>query len=379
MPDPAPTRIAFVITELSVGGAERCLVNLVLGINRQQFTPQVYSLGPRPTAGRDGLVQRLESAGVPVHFQDAVSARQFFRALKGLRTQLLRQSPDLIQTFLFHANVLGTWAAKALPVTIVGGIRVADPSRLRMVVERRAFRRTENVVCVSNSVAEFARVQLRLPANKLTVIPNGISGHLDTQSSPADLSDLGVPVKAPVILFVGRLEEQKGVEWLLGATPAFLAQLPNHRLVVVGDGRLRNSLQSLAASSAEAQRIHFVGWRPDVPNLLQRSQMLVLPSRWEGMPNVVLEAMAAGRPVVATRADGVEELLGADSGPQVVDFGNDQALVESIRAIATDPPLARSLSDQNRRRARAEFSLDAMVLRYEALYRSLLSKSRPKV
>ena len=152
-------RVALVITELNVGGAERCLVNLATGLDRTRFAPQVYALGPPPTVGQSQLVEQLASADVPTHFLAAESIWQVRAALLGLRQQLCEQSPHLIQTFLFHANVLGCWAARhrqLVSAAVVGGIRVADPRKGRMWLERLALQRAAKVICVSDSVANFA-------------------------------------------------------------------------------------------------------------------------------------------------------------------------------------------------------------------------------
>jgi glycosyltransferase involved in cell wall biosynthesis len=117
--------------------------------------------------------------------------------------------------------------------------------------------------------------------------------------------------------------------------------------------------------------VHWLGWRPDVPELLAASQALLLPSAWEGMPNVVLEAMAAGLPIVATDVEGVAELLGQNSGDQVAQRQQPQQFAEKIVALASDPNLASRLAAANRARAQ-QFSLEAMVSRYSDLFESLL-------
>jgi len=139
-----PVRIAFVITELDVGGAERCLANLAAGIDRTRFAPLVCSLAPRPAEGQDSLVRQLEDASVPVHFLNLRSSLNFLSGWGKLKRFLRQHEIDVVQTFLFHANVLGALAVKSAGVSrIVSGIRVADPARWRMVFERFAMRRVD--------------------------------------------------------------------------------------------------------------------------------------------------------------------------------------------------------------------------------------------
>jgi len=367
-------RIAFVITELDVGGAERCLVNLTTRLDRERFAPIVYSLAPRPSGDMEALVLNLEKANIPIHFVGVSSSWQFASAIRKLRKLLADQQPHVVQTFLFHANIVGTLAARVPGrPSIVNGIRVADPSRWRQRWERWLNRRVDKVVCVSQSVAEFCERQVRLPAGKLVVIPNGIDPDACPATPTGDLANLGFPADRRAIVYVGRLHEQKGVDWLLRLAPQVLSRLPDHDLLLVGDGPGRNKLKALATSLEISHRVHFAGWRPDVPNILAASSLLVLPSRWEGMPNAVLEAMATGLPVVSTRAAGVVELLGPLWELQTVEVGDASGFADRVLDFAEDPRRAEETGRQNRERVCDHFSLGAMVAAYERLYESLLS------
>ena len=365
-----PIRIAFVITELEVGGAERCLVNVATGLDRERFEPIVYSLDSRPARDRDSLVLRLEQADIPVRFVGVSSSWQILLAIRRLGKLLAEQQPHIVQTFLFHANVVGTLAAtrrRPRPY-IVNGVRVADPSGWRQRLERWMSRRAEKIVCVSQSVAEYCSGHGRLPRQKLVVIPNGIDLEQYPATSAADLTQFGVPADPQVIVSVGRLHAQKGIDWMLQVAPRILSGLPSHDLLLVGDGPERGALQDLAASLGVADRVHFAGWRPDVPEILAASALLVLPSRWEGMPNVVLEAMATGLPVVCTQAAGVEELLGPLSDGQTVAVGDAEGFVETVLRLAGNPIEAQKVGRKNRQRAGEHFSLAAMTAAYEQLY-----------
>jgi glycosyltransferase involved in cell wall biosynthesis len=363
-------RVALVITELDVGGAERCLVNLATRLERQRFTPVVYALAGPPSD--DELVNQLNAAHVPVHFLSARGWWHFPSAKARLRSLLAEQAPHVVQTFLFHANVLGAVAGlEARVPEIVLGVRVADPSRWRRWVESRVARRVSRVVCVSRSVADYVREMANMPPEKLAVIPNGI----DFSAGPtpaADLGRFGIASDRKVLAFVGRLHPQKGLDWLLPRLPPAFAQLPNHDLLVIGDGPQRSRLARQAGSLGIANRIHFVGRQGDVAALLRSSSLLVLPSRWEGMPNVVLEAMAAGLPVVSTDAAGVEELLGDAAPEQMAAQGDSDGFMRRLLRLAKDERLSSALGQRNRRRAEQHFSLSEVVARYAALYESLL-------
>jgi glycosyltransferase involved in cell wall biosynthesis len=362
-----PLPLALVITELDFGGAE--LVNLAMGLSRERFSPAVYSLQSRPK--NDLLVRRLEEAGIPVHFLDVHSHWQFFSAVSRLAELFRQQQPQVVQSFLFHANVVATMAARKANVPrVVTGIRVADPSAWRQRVERWLMPQMDKIVCVSQSVADYSAGKCGFPAEKLVVIPNGVHLSRFENVQPADLTQLGIPAGRRAILYVGRLDRQKGLDWLLGEViPLVFQDLPQHDLLLVGDGPQLEVLQTLAEKEGLQGRVHFGGWRGDVPQIMAASDLLVLASRWEGMPNVVLEALAAGKPVVATQAEGVLELLGEGAARQSCPAGDATGFAERIVRVANDPSLAAELGTRNQRRA-AEFSLQGMISRYEALYLS---------
>jgi starch synthase (maltosyl-transferring) len=220
-------------------------------------------------------------------------------------------------------------------------------------------------------VAEFFRPR-GFTAQKLEVIPNGVDVGRFEGVQPIELAAVGMPGGRRAIVFVGRLHEQKGLHDFLASSAELFAALPNHDLVVVGDGPQREALQQLVSNLRLADRVHFAGWRNDVPAVLAAADLLVLPARWEGMPNVVLEAMAAARPVVATRAEGVAELLGEASGEQTAEVGDMQGLISRIIQLVQNAQLAARLGQENCQRVLGEFSLQKMVSSYERLYARLL-------
>lgn len=364
---PSPLPVALVITELDFGGAEQALVNLATGLSRERFSPAVYSLQSRPK--NDLLVRRLEEAGIPVHFLDVHSHWQFFSAVSRLAELFRQQQPQVVQSFLFHANVVGTMAArKANMPRVVTGIRVADPSAWRQRVERWLTPQMDKIVCVSQGVADFCRDKCHFPAEKLVVIPNGVDVARFAQAIPATLTRFGIGSDKRAIVYIGRLEHQKGLDWLLTDVMRRVLHGKYH-LLLVGDGPLLAELTRAADNMAG--RVHFALWQPDVPEILAASDVLVLPSRWEGMPNVVLEAMAAGKPVVATRAEGVIELLGEGADLQTCAIGDASGFEQRLIRLTRDWNLASELGAQNQQRAAAEFSLAAMISRYEALFSGL--------
>ncbi|MCE9546475.1 MAG: glycosyltransferase [Planctomycetia bacterium] len=367
-----PTRVAFCIGQLEVGGAERCLVELATRLDRQKFELRVYCLDPEPPAPRGALVAQLRAAGIEPRFLGLRRWRPVAAAVR-LAGAFRRDRPAIVQSFLYRANMIASVAARLARVDhFVTGIRVADPRRGRLWLERRLTRNADRIVCVSQSVAEYARTAGRFSPDKLMVIPNGVSMERFRGTPAVYLSQLGVPAGRRGLCVIGRLDKQKNIEWLLAEAPALLEILPGHDLILVGDGPRRKKLERQAAESPIAGRVHFVGWQENVPGILAACDLLLLPSAWEGMPNVLLEAMATGRPVVAADVEGVRQVLGSLAPQQIFPAGDGRLMKDRVTAILGNPDLAARLGAENQRRAEHEFSPKIMVAAYEQLYQSLL-------
>lgn len=365
---PGPVRIAFVITELDVGGAERALVQLVTGLPREEWESRVISIGPWGP-----LVATLQDADVPVHCLDAVYLWDTPRVLWQLRRELRDFQPQILQTFLFHANILGRMAGRWAGVPhIVAGLRVAERrSRFYGWIDRWTNRWVDRNVCVSRAVADFCERESGLDPRKTVVIPNGVDLTTFQLAEPIHSSEWGIPESAPVVLTVARLEYQKGIDLLLDAAPQILESGPETHLVIIGDGVDRESLEARAKTSPVASRIHFLGRRSDVPRWMKRAQVMVLPSRWEGMPNVVLEAMAAGLVVVATDVEGVREILADNVNGRIVPPGSSQGLAEVTIELLRQSEISRKLGVVAQETVKKDFTIESMVRQYAQLYREL--------
>jgi glycosyltransferase involved in cell wall biosynthesis len=370
----SPTPIALCITELEFGGAERMFTELATRLNRTRFAPVVYSLGPRPRDD-DTLVRQIEAAEIPIEFLDGRGLTSGWRTYRQLRQLWTEAKPRLVQSFLWHANTLSTLAGRAAGVPrLVSGVRVAERRwNLHHAVTRRLESRVDRHVCVSQAVADFMHEKAGIPRDRLVVIPNGV----DLQCYPAepiDLRQLGLDDGRRALVFVGRLDRQKRPDWLLARMPEILARLPGHDLIVVGRGPLRWRLKARAKRLGIANRVYFAGWRSDVPRILAASDLLISTSHSEGMPNVVLEAMASGKPVVATQAEGVAELLAHDR-QQVVDGHEAGDFEQKVVSLVGDREQCRLIGQANRRQAEAQFSIESMVRAYEDMYTFLLNES----
>jgi starch synthase (maltosyl-transferring) len=369
-------RVDFVITELFVGGAERCLTELAIALAQQGDEVRVFSLGPLPQGQQRALVDRLRLAGIPVTSGQASSNRQIVSVYRQLKKWFAESPPQVCQTFMYHANVLGTFAAQSSGVDVrIGGLRVAECRPIRNSIERAAVRRMQHLVCVSRAVGDFATEHLRCDRARLSVIPNGVDVSRFSTAAPIDWQSIGWPADARVTLFLGRLHSQKGIEQLQQQVDRLAPPNSDRRLLLIGDGPLRASLERWVATVG-ASRVQLLPWQSDIAPWIRGSRLLVLPSRYEGMPNVVLEAMAAARPVVCSHVEGVDELLADSTQEQSFPAGDSDAMQKLAERFLSDESLSDATGRENQSRVRRDFSIPAMVDAYRRLYRTLLDTRR---
>jgi glycosyltransferase involved in cell wall biosynthesis len=358
-------RIDLVITELDTGGAEKCCAELAIFLANRGHRVRVIALGPRPPIAKDSLVRFLESNQIELHFLGGKKWWMLPGVVSKLKRLLTKDRPDIVQSFLWHANTVSAWVVPSLGVPLFGGIRVAEPRKMRHALDRWATSRSTKTICVSQGVADWCVQTERINAGKLIVIPNGIA--VLTQRHPIPPDSHAVPDQARILLFVGRLNHQKGIDVLVTHAKDLLDRLPEHHLVVIGDGYLRDELDALIERSPSA-RIHCLGLRTDVREWMARSELLLLPTRYEGMPNVILEAMIEGLTVVTTRVEGVAELLGDLVEQQSVAKGDWNALFALAVTLANASQHRMEIGKNNRERVESEFALEKQLMRYELLY-----------
>ena len=370
-------RIDFIITELNIGGAERCLTELACGLAETGEDVRVFSIAPLPSGRSSGaqqasLLNRLHQQSIEVQSGEATSLGQAVFAYRRLAEFLHRSPPQVCQTFMYHANVMGTMAAKRNTDAIcVGGLRVAENRRWRSLVETRAVAAMDSLVCVSQGVADFAQTRLACPDERCTVIPNAVDcTHFGASGLDSSLwKKLGWAPETELILFLGRMHPQKGLDLLQKQIEHLAPPNGNRRLLMIGDGPLSDSIDQWCQQIGR-DRVQRLGFQSDVRSWIQMCHLLVLPSRYEGMPNVVLEAMASGKPVVAANVEGIGELLPSPKD-QVFAIDDDETMRRRVDSILCDATLREKLGDENRSRVVRDFSIPSMIDSYRRLYRRL--------
>ncbi|HVX10640.1 MAG TPA: glycosyltransferase [Pirellulales bacterium] len=363
-------RVLHVIPTLDRSGAEKQLVLLVKGLAREEFDPHVCVLT------RTGPYEaELREAGVPItvigkpHKVDPAAFLRLKRRIAALR-------PDLVHTWLFAANSYGRAAALAAGTKhVVAAERCVDPWKVwhELAIDRWLARRTDRIVVNSTGIREFY-ARHGLPHEKFVVIPNGVPAPEPcTIGREPLLAELGLPPTARLIGAVGRLCPQKRVKDLIWAADLLKVVRDDVHLLIVGDGPHRERLEQFRRQVRIEDKVHFLGHRSDVPRLLPHFDLLWLASEYEGLPNVIMEAMAAEVPVVATDIPGNRDLVVSDETGYLVPLGDRAAFARQANKLLEDAALARRLGEAGRRRVLTEFTVERMVERHAQLYREVLS------
>lgn len=367
-------RVLFVIDELDIGGTEQQILELVKRIDRDRYAPMVACFRP----GR--VAREIEAAGVPV-FTFRKRATVDVRLIAGLVKLMRRERIDIVQTYLFTAN---TWARLAailarVPI-IVTSERNVDmwEQRFKPTIGRWLDRFTYRTTGNSRAVEAYL-LDKGLPPHKVAVIYNGVDldrfeGEPVTPSLTK--SELGIPFHHAVVGLLARLEPQKDPVTFLRAAAILVKKCPTISCLVIGGGSLQSELEREARAMGLGDRVTFTGPRRDVARLLAVCDVSVMSSVKEGMSNTVMESMAAGKPMVATRVGGNAELIADGETGFLVPTRDPAALADAIERILEDPPLAKSMGQRARARIEQEFSVRAMVRSTERLYEEAL-RSRP--
>jgi len=363
-------KILYVISTLDRAGAEKQMVQLAAGLNRNRFEPEVVCLwrkGP--------LEEELKNADIPVTL---IKKRwKFDLSVVGRLADFIKKKKcEIVHTWLFTSNTYGRMAAKkaGTPI-IIASERCVDVWKniIHRAIDRYLARSTHKIIANADAVKEFVQNEGIMP-DKIEVIRNSFDREKFRKPDRENARRrLGVSEGEVAIGFAGRLSRQKGALYLIKAG-ALLPKEIDWKIYIFGEGPLRRKLEKRARASGIESRVRFMGAFQNSDEILPGLDVFVLPSLWEGLPNVLIEALASQLPVVAADVGGVKEVVKEGSSGFLVPRASARALAEKIEVLLKDKELREKMGREGRDFALAVFDVKTVVMAYEDIYRRALDR-----
>lgn len=365
VPAPTPVPVAILLTSFDPGGTERQMIELIRRLDPARWQVHVACLHRRGE-----WLGRVEEVAAVTEFpvQNFHSA-DTFRQMRAFAQWCRDRRIAIVHTSELQSNIFGLPAAALGNVPVrIGNRRELNPDRTaaQIALQRAAYSFAHKVVANSHAAAERLRYE-HVPARKIAVVPNGIDFSLYTP----------VPARAALrkILMVASLRSDRGREVLVDAAIDVLHRFPDAAFECVGGGPELPALQRRAAELGLSAAFTFPGHCEDIPARLANADIFVLPSRSEAFPNALLEAMAAGLPVVASGVGGVLELVEDGRTGLVVVPGEPELLADALCLVMQTPGLGARLGTAARARVEPRYSFDRMVAGFEHVYINALTRS----
>lgn len=364
-------KILQLVNGFAIGGAEGKLLDLVKHVNRDRFEIIVCSVG------QGGPLQgEFEKLGIKVVIFQKKFAFDFSLILK-VKRLIEEEGIDIIQTTLLYADLIGAIAARLANVPSViswetvshGSFDTLRTKQRHKMAYRFAMRYVKKIVAVSDETRDSIIMYRKIDSEKIQTIHYGVNlNKFQKISSNGKRQEIGISEDAKVIGVVARIEEVKGHRYLIEAAQEIVKKIPSVYFIFIGDGSLRTELENRVEELGLTSHFKFLGFRKDVHELLNSIDVFVLPSISEGLPNVILEAMASEKPVVASAVGGIPEAVIDGETGYLVPEKNTVALQEAITKLLEDKVSLTEMGKNARRRVEEEFSLQKEISEFEKLY-----------
>ncbi len=357
--------ILYLSTSSGPGGAERVISDLASSLDPEKYRAILCLFRP-------GWIQeRCESQGVrtyviPTHgMADWRWAYRFKQLLRNERV-------DVIHAHEFDAIIQGAFVAAFGEIPLIATIHGKNyfHEKFRRRLAYRWVSRQATMVAVSENLKQFIVERIGISADRIKVVYNGVDAVAPCNHVEVELckKELGIPAQDKVVGVVGNLYPVKGHQYLIEGIPAVLQTCPDTSFVFAGRGELETQLKEQVHHLGLDKRVQFLGLRQDIPRILALLDVFVLPSLSEGLSMAILEAMIAGKPVVATQVGGNPELVVEGETGFLVPPRDSHALASRVATLLTNKQQAVQFAEQGRRRAEGQFSLATMVRAYQLLY-----------
>lgn len=369
--------ICHIFKITGVSGSENHLLTLASHLDRSWYRLTFCLLIERKL-DLSAYVAALEAVGVevvrfPIHAD--LDPLLLWRLARFLRAKKL----DIVHTHLIHGDLYGTLAARLAGVPFVVSTKHNDNAfrrqRFYAWLDRNLARYQDRIITISYHLKRFCVEVEGLPADKIVPIHYGLDMKAFLKSADdgaAVRTEFSIPVDAHLVGVVGRLTEQKGHTYLLEAFAEVVQTLPSAHLLVIGDGELSSNLEYQVTRLGLHDNVTFAGYRQDVSRIMVALDVMAMPSLWEGFGLVLLEAMAAAKPIVATRVSAIPEIVADGETGLLVPPKDPEGLARALLALLHDPARAQEMGRRGRRRLEERFTVARMVEQTQAVYENLV-------
>jgi glycosyltransferase involved in cell wall biosynthesis len=368
-------KVLHLITSLEVGGAQHGLLLGLPRFNTDRYEHIICSL-----MNRIPMADQFRESGIEVHSL-GLNRRTDLSVLVRLRKLMKKVRPDVLHTYLLHANVLGRIVGRlvGIPVIIGSERTIGQVGPCGRLATKLSNPLTNAVEVNSELGARSIAIDLGVPPNKIEVVRSGVDlkkfGHSTNRA--AIRSQIGLKKDQHLVLYIGRLRAVKGIEYGLRAFAAAQSQLSSMHMALAGEGELLGHLKNIVRELNVSDHVTFLGVRNDLPDLLSAADSVLMPSLNEGFPRTAIEAMAAGKPIIATNVGGTSEAIIDGETGILIPAKDIEVMTSTLLRLVNDKDLQLKLGEAGRQRSRNNYSVNNYVTRLDELYRKLLKYDDP--
>jgi len=374
MPLP-PIKILQLLVTMPVGGAEIMVADIATGLDPGRFEVVTACLGEPGPMGEELRRRGMKVVSLGLDLKRTSTFSLVWR----VRELLKKIRPDILHTHLYHANLYGRIAALGLglPGVVATVHNIYSRVKLHRCLANYLLARLAAYVLVfSPQVREDVRRYDRVPAARLRLLTPGVRLEEPNSGESKEEARRSLGVSGFCLGNVARLEEQKGHDDLLMALPQVRGEIPDLTVLLVGEGTRQAHLRALTQELGLPDAVRFLGTRRDISRILRALDVFVMPSRWEGIPLTLLEAMGYGLPVISTRVGRAPEIIQDGENGRLVPAGDPGALAGAILELYREPQKREQWGEQARRTVREKYTLEHFLEQFAAIYLELYEKGR---
>lgn len=368
--------ILHIYQNSKIGGVQQQILNLLKTYNREVFNPIFCCLGPKEEIGKE-----IEGIGIDcIPLNRSRYNRFSLGIVLDLHRLMKKKQIHIVRTHRYRSNFYGRIAAFLAGVpTIIASVHDnyrTDKRPERRIINRMLSHITDKIVAVSEEVKKDIIRYDKIEPSKVVVLPNGIDvERFNPKGNFADIrKEFSIKQGAIVVGFIGRIVPAKGLQYLIDSIPYVNEEFKNIKLLIIGEGSIVARLHEQAKEKKVYDSIIFTGRRRDIPDILSCIDVFVMPSIAEGLPNALLEAMAMGKPIVATEVGGIPEVMKNGVNGLLVPPRDPSALATAMKGLIGNDRLAAQMGDAARDLVLDKFSMRAIAQKWQTLYLSILKE-----